>query len=293
MKLLSNVFQYGEDKTYIHLADVLEYSAKKNSPNTPLVMTRIKAPLLKAAKKAFDSNNHKFTEWVRAMDQTDDDVILIDADMIIIRDLSDAFDDQSFDIGLTALPGFERLVRSKSMVRPGKIDGMQDRLPFNGGVVMVRNNQAARAFIHKWHEIDQLMYSKDKALHNRYRAKYAGMNQASLGWMFENYKEARIKFFDCREWNHCRDKWIFDKSKVRILHIKSKTRKSIFLPTPIKLLEYYIRPAVMEWRKYANESGIIEYPTTALFDIGVERPGVGGFVMKRNPLIRRVSYGKR
>lgn len=278
MKLLSNVFAYGPDQTYIKLAKVMEYSVKKNSPNTPLDMTYIHAPQLRAAKKAFDSNAHKFAEWVKAMDRTNDDVILIDADMAVLRDLSDAFDGD-FDIGLTVLPGFELLIKESPHVRPGKTDGPQDRLPFNGGVVMVRNNERARAFIHKWGEIDQRMYGKDHALHNRYRLKYAGMNQASLGWMFENYLDVKIKFFDCREWNWCRDKWAWPnhgEPGPRILHIKSRTRKEIMMQSSLMLIEPTMRPVVKIWRNLAQESGVQKFPDYALKETATQavRPGM-------------------
>lgn len=289
MKLLSNVFAYSGDETYIKLAKVMEYSVQKNSPNTPLEMTHIKAPQLMSAKKAFDSNHHKFSEWVKAMDRTNDDVILIDSDMLILRDLSDAFNDD-FDIGITALPGFEKFLKEAPVVRPGKTDGQQDRLPYNGGVVFVRNNDAARGFIHKWGEIDHRMYKEDKALHTRYRLKYAGMNQASLGWMMENYKGVKIKFFDCREWNWCRDKWPWPshgEPGPRILHIKSRTRKNVMMPSSLSLVEIPMRHSVQVWRKTAHECGVQKYPPNALDVIQTEP------IIERSRVHRNINRRRR
>jgi hypothetical protein len=267
MIIVSDLFNYDGDTRYEKMAKVLEYSAKKYSPNIEFRMIKHPAPKEIRGKTCFASNNLKLQKWVEMLDNINDDVMLLDCDMAILRDVSDAFEDKSFDIGITYL-----------------CDD-RERLPFNGGTILVRNTDAAKAFMRKWLEIDNRMYNSDSALHAKYRDKYAGMNQASLGMLLEHTEMqagAIIKRIDCHEWNWCRDRWkIPDTGKgPRILHIKSQTRKNVFLPTAIELLDIKVRKAVQIWRKLADEAGAQKFPNEALNATMIKREGAYVFNSK-------------
>ena len=276
MIIVSDIFNYPGDTRYEKMAKVLEYSAKKNCPGIPFKMLRHEAPKTINRKTCFASNNLKLQKWVSILDSVNDDIIFLDCDMVILRDLSMAFDDPDFDIGITTL------------------ESATERLPFNGGTVIVRNNEKARAFMRKWLEIDCRMY-KDENFHYKYREKYAGMNQASLGYLFEHMKEhgAKIKHFDRHEWNHCRDNWKISDNGMgpRILHIKSQTRKNVFLPTPIILLDQKVRKAVQIWRQLADEAGAQVFPPEALEVMGEFQNGAYIFNTNRKNEITHRKVG--
>jgi hypothetical protein len=251
MIIVSDLFNYPGDTRYEKMAKVLEYSAKKYSPNVEFRMIRHEAPKTIRGKTCFASNNLKLQKWVEMLDHINDDVILLDCDMAILRDVSNAFDEPGFDIGITYL------------------NDARERLPFNGGTIFVRNTDSAKAFMRKWLEIDNHMYRSDDKLHAHYRDKYAGMNQASLGMLLEHEEMqsgAVIKKLDCHEWNWCRDRWVIPKNGMgpRVLHIKSQTRKNVFLPTAIELLDPKVREAVRIWRNLADEAGAQKFPEEAL-----------------------------
>jgi hypothetical protein len=249
MIIVSDIFNYDGDTRYEKMAKVLEYSAKKFCPNIEFRLIRHDPPRTINRKTCFASNNLKLNKWIEVLESANDDIIFLDCDMVILRSFDGAFDDTDFDIGITYL------------------NDARERLPFNGGTVFARNTDAARGFMKKWLEIDNKMYTDEK-LHSVFREKYAGMNQASLGYLLENKDchEAHIKRFDCHEWNWCRDRWIFPDhgEGPRVLHIKSQTRKNVFLPTPIALLDTKVRKAVQIWRQLAAEAGAQQFPEDAL-----------------------------
>jgi len=247
MKIISDIFDYPGDDRYTKLAAVLEYSIKKNSPNTPFELIKTQAPKTFNRKQCFASNNHKLQVWLDAMERIQDDIIFLDCDMVVLRDLSDAFQGD-FDVAITALCD------------------KGERLPYNGGTVLVRNTEKARAFMREWMKIDLLFY-ENEIEHCKYRNIYAGMNQASLGKLLEiGAVGAKVVEFDCHEWNWCRDRWAWPicGPGPRILHVKSQTRKSLFLPTPLHDLAPYLRKSVAIWRLLAQEAGIQQYPKDAL-----------------------------
>jgi hypothetical protein len=266
MIIVSDLFNYSGDTRYEKMAKVLEYSAKKFCPNIEFRLIRHAPPKTINRKTCFASNNLKLNKWIEVLESVNDDVIFLDCDMVILRSFEGAFDNADYDIGITYL------------------NDDHERLPFNGGTVFVRDTDKARNFMRKWLELDNKMYIDEK-LHSVFREKYAGMNQASLGYLLENPKfhEAKIKRLDCHEWNWCRDRWKFPEQGAgpRVLHIKSQTRKNVFLPTPIELLDVKVRKSVQIWRQLADEAGAQEFPEEALRETAIKSNGV--YVFKANP----------
>jgi hypothetical protein len=282
MKIIVNVFDYPGENTYAKLSKVLEYSLKKNCPSIPYEFNHSPHPTKIKDKKSHASNAFKLERWLETMERVNDDIIFLDADMLVLKDLSDCFDDD-FDIGITALPGFQQLLGAAPGTRR---DPPRERIPYNGGVMLARNNEAARNFMRELNRIDLAMYN-DHRLHDRYRAKYAGMNQAAMGCLLETQTVARVKFFDCREWNSCRDQWVVDEKTCRILHIKSRTRKNVFLPTAISLIDPCMRNAVAIWRRYAQEAGVQNFLPGALVEEPQAKIGGAYVIGKTAPKVVR------
>lgn len=231
MKICSVVFSYPGITGYERLARVLEYTARRFCPSASFELVRIQAPRQYATKRCFASNTVKLAEWVRVLRETNDDVVFMDCDTAILRDISPAFAGE-YDVGYTA--------RTRG-------------IPFNCGVVFIRNTAAARAFVAEWRRVNDLMYANPK-LHNPYRHKYAGINQAAFGYVLERGAAgARMRKFTCREWNACKEDWPFVDGTTRVLHVKSDLRRMIFAGTRIELCGKNIR-AVRTWRDLEQQA---------------------------------------
>jgi hypothetical protein len=126
--------------------------------------------------------------------------------MLVLHDLSIAFNDE-FDIGLS-YRGLEKLM-------------------WNGGVVFVKNTDPARAFMRAWKEADDYLFA-NPSVHQKWRTKFGGMNQASLGYLLSHDKSgAKIKKFPCQIWNSVLEYWDKVDDKTMVLHVKSGLRKEV------------------------------------------------------------------
>jgi len=235
MHIFAESFDYKSANIYDILANVLEYSAKVNCPSAKFELLKVKAPDTTGHERACTSNTVKLDEWVKVVEETNDDVILMDCDMLILGDLSSVFKDHEFDIALCQ--------RTKNV---------QKRMPFNGGIVFVRNTPAALEFMKLWKRINLVMYN-DKVLHNRWRHTYAGMNQAAFGYIYEKEKyDAKIKFLSCKIYNCCREDWPQVDSKTKVIHIKSQLRRAVINASP----DRFTIKAYNKWYNMADAGGI-------------------------------------
>jgi hypothetical protein len=244
MKIISIYFDYGGVDKYEKLARVFEHSIKKNSSDVDYEIIKIQAPEVKSNNKSFESNTVKLELWMDKLKETEDDIVFMDVDMMIVRDISDAFDDHDFDIGITMRNGPHA-----------------KRLPMNGGVVFVRNNEAAKEFIKLWTKANRFLYDDILRTHGTkhhrfWRSRYGGMNQAAYGYMIHNYDyDARIKEFQCSEWNACVEHWRNPVLNPRIIHVKSQLRTTVLSNKPTKLVDISYRRQVEAWRALASEIG--------------------------------------
>ena len=165
MKIISVQFDYLGLRKYNILSRVLEYSIKKNCPDADLEMLRINPPGRYPTKRCFAANTLKMQKWIEIMEKTNDDIVFLDCDMLVLQDISDIFNND-FDIGLT--------VRGNGSI------------PYNGGVVFAKNTKDAHSFMHLWNKTNIELYNDSKK-HNYWRNTkgYAGMNQAALGYLLE------------------------------------------------------------------------------------------------------------
>jgi hypothetical protein len=250
MKIIAVQFDYDGSKKYDKLARVFEHSAKKNCPQAAVEMLRIKAPAhgaegLKGVKRCFTSNTVKLRLWLDKIKETTEDVIFMDCDMLVLHDLGIAFS-EPFDIGLTK--------RNNPAI------------PYNGGVVFVRNTPAAIKFLERWTIINDAMFNctdqngvPDRGVfHTRWRNKYAGMNQAALGYILEKEThEAKLKNFPCAIWNICREDWPRIDNKSMVIHVKSNLRTAVIDRRCISSAKRAYGKAIELWDYYAQEAGVL------------------------------------
>lgn len=199
---------------YGRLARVLDYTARVHCPDWTIRVERLKAPPFYTSAIGVHSHvtNSQKLEWWRSVvvDAEDGDrVLLIDADMMITRPLGDVWD-RPFDLAYT--------IRTEG------------RLPLNGGVVFLRVSPATRRFVDRWFAHNQRFLANAND-HRAWRMKYAGINQASFGYMLEKERDPAVALerLTCEEWNAENTTWSkFDPAFTRIVHLKSGLRRALF-----------------------------------------------------------------
>jgi hypothetical protein len=229
-RLISCYFGKGAGDQWPRLARVLAHTAAEHCPGWDVDITRITPPPMKSAigRISHVHNTQKMECWAQAVlnAPAGAQVLLIDADTMILRSIDDVWD-QPFDMAYTTKPS---------------------RFPFNSGVVFFRVSPAVREFVERWRAENRRMLGDGKH-HQVWRSKYGGINQAALGYMLDSDIAAHLQLvkLPCLEWN-CEDSsWSqFDPAVTRIVHVKSALRRAVFRigPTPTKL-----RPLMKRWRQ--------------------------------------------
>lgn len=218
---------------FAEMARVFEFTARQQCPDWELSLAKLPQPQRLVNKPDNHvANTAKLDYWVDQVTACadGDEVLLIDADTMILRQL-DAIWEQPFDIAYTArAPEYPH--------------------PLNGGVVFVRVNTASRAFLTEWKDINRAMLN-DRALRDLWR-KYAGLNQRALGKMLTAHRGAHVIQVPCLEWN-CEDsEWKnFNPELTRIVHIKSRLRTALFDGPSFPA---HLRPLIGRWRALRAEA---------------------------------------
>jgi hypothetical protein len=205
---------FGDNPIFERMARVLEFSARKNSPEWSIEVERVNpAPRVSPLGNASHATNtQKMDQWNGVVQAADDDdrILLIDADTMVLLPLDPVWH-LEFDLAYTA---------------------KDSRFPFNSGVVFLRVNARTRQFAAAWQEENARLLNTP-AVHLEWRRRYGGVNQAALGAMLtrgivEELGLAVAKI-PCAEWN-CEDStWTaFDPERTRIVHVKSALRRGVF-----------------------------------------------------------------
>lgn len=194
-------WQFNNSNTdFRKLLDVFVNSWKRNA-KIPLEVSRPPlTPDFGDREESYYINHAKLRDWIGSVDQ---DTILIDCDMLLLDDISDAFD-RVEHIGITTRPG---------------------EFPVNGGVIYVKNTQKARAFLKKWYEVDGRMLDNED-FHTAYFKKVGGMNQSSLKWMLDNGYRDMVTGLPCSIYNLCDGQWD-EWRQAKNIHIKGYLREYI------------------------------------------------------------------
>lgn len=224
---------------YERLAAVLGYTARRHCPDWAINVERLDGITFKSAAKtsnpSHEWNTQKLEFWNRQIQAAPDGarILLIDGDTYVAKSLDDVWS-IDFDLAYT--------IRN----------GGGTALPFNGGVVFVRVCPSTRAFMQKWWETN-LRFLGDPDAHRRWRLKYAGINQASFGFMLERVQHGLdIHKLRCAEWNLC--EWdAFDHESARIVHVKSGLRRAVFSLRPASWVHPKVRDLARVWMRIEKE----------------------------------------
>lgn len=239
MRLVTVSFNYPKQlkrPDYARLLDVFEASVKRHIPGCEMRSIRMDPPDHRGVRKVpFLSNTKKLQIWtqeVRSAVADGENLIVADCDMLCTGDPSHVFQDKGFDVAYT--------VRDD-----------HTNIPLNGGILFVRPTEASVRFFDRWAEVDTAMY-EDWNMHVPWRIKYAGMNQASFGYLLENQGEVpgvRLKELPTRFYNAVNTDWHRITSQTVFIHIKSKLRKYVLNSTPPN---GNYRPVMLKWYEEAG-----------------------------------------
>ncbi len=231
-------FGHGLQDQWPRLARVLEMTAARHCPGWRVEIEQRKpgvSPRLPNASSGDVANTWKLDRWCEVVEAAaqSEQLLLIDVDTAILQPL-EAIWELPFDVAYTVRPAVSRF-------------------PLNAGVLFLRVNDQSRAFLRAWRDENRKMLG-DALRHGRWRRKYAGMNQASLGCLLEGKVVpggAELLRVPCQEWN-CEDStWEAFSECTRILHIKSQLRLAIFNGVPG---HRELRPLVALWRRLEHEA---------------------------------------
>ena len=224
-QLVASWFGTGsQGEMFRRLADVLEYSAVKHNPAWQVNVAHLEPPPHPSAigQPSHEWNTQKMEHWVqRALAAPNGALVaLLDGDTMVTGPLDEVWK-KPFDVAYT--------------IRDG------DRLPLNAGVVFLRISDLTRAFMRDWwawnlHFLNPMNYpdvNGQKEPHAFWRRRYAGINQASLGYMLEKAPHGcQVLKLPCSIWNCC--SWErYEEGETRIVHVKSALRRRVFQLPPI------------------------------------------------------------
>lgn len=262
MKIVTTFFEYPDyPHQYEKLHAVLEVSCKKHMPDVEFITLNLKADFESNGRHiGYAANTAKINAQNRYVQQVDDDIILIDADMMCVGQAYHAFD-HNFDIAYT--------MRTKINSGGASI---------NGGVVMVRNTGNAKNWFNDLTTVNNNLY-EDKKLHAYWNRRFPGMNQAAMGFMIYGPGQVqlvRIVEYKTRVWNAVDCDWKHFNEETIFVHCKGRLREAIEKNSGPGVLA----PIVKTWYNYL-------YETDYSHNDGTER----GYVVEKINTINREVCG--
>lgn len=163
-----------------------------------------------------------------------DTVVLLDADMLVLQPLTaqllEGLGDN--DIGLTYRPAHHRFI-------------------FNSGFVATRVSSLTKQLHQAWTDRATAMVREPK-LYHRYKQRYGGLNQASLGSLLEEpeWEHVTIAGLTTGEWNAVPLEHPLAAEKSRVVHLLGVLRKyCLGNSCPAS---HYLYPLVQTWNSYVD-----------------------------------------
>lgn len=201
MKIVGVLFRSPVEKDYETLAKVWEYSSRKNNSQCKVEIHEVEESNFKELEFGCQRNNFKLKKWYEIVKSSNENIIFMDVDTMVLKDLSHVFE-KDFDICYT-----ERENKKISEI--------------NGGVLFVKPNENSINFFKEWVKIDDLLL-QDRNNFKKYVQKYGGQNQTSFGYLLENYsKNIKIEKVPCLIYNLCQEGWKDFSDETKVVHCKS------------------------------------------------------------------------
>lgn len=203
MKAASVYFENSQHPQYFkEIYRIFKNSCKKNLP----IQLNIVKSKNNLNKEIYWKNNNlrKIIGWNYYIQNSKEDCILLDCDIIVLKDITEVFN-EDFDIGYT----FRDCKCSNSL---------------NTGVMFFRVNERTREFVKEWENVCLKMYYDFKFWYE-WKNKYYGLTQPAFGYLLENYKkEINFKVFPCSIYNAS----IYEYNKnTKVIHIQDPVWKKL------------------------------------------------------------------
>jgi hypothetical protein len=255
MRLATTVFLSHKTKPnpwYERWVNVLAYTARMNSPSTPLTVYKVgdnDEDLTSIQReKIYIGNTRKTRHHCDVVNAAQDGEILglLDADTFITRDMSSA--EQLLD---NAEADFAYCLRSK-----------EGGYLTNTGVVFVRVSQKTKLMYQQWLKVAIRML-KDKQFHHEYKSLYGGINQSSLGYLCSEWvgaNEIKTLELQCKEWNCGPCSYhLFNHLNTKVVHLLGDLRAEIAGVRNLSTKErdprtLNIRYLAERWKRYEVQS---------------------------------------
>jgi len=208
---------YHRDATWRRLVTALRGSAALNAPEARLVIENPAAPPQQPPYMyGTTCNLVKMAYWARAAAEATEPLLLLDADMLVLRDPAEVFEayPEPWDIALTYRP---------------------TTAPLNGGAVWIRPGPRAAGWLARWHNRCHEIY-RDTYNHRARIARGAGLAQTAALELLDEPPDTRdvkdpavMQRLACADWNVCQDAWDqFDPlDPPGLVHVKSELRAEI------------------------------------------------------------------
>lgn len=213
MKVFFTWFQDPKRLDFQRMKNVFIHSLKKHAPDVDLIELKTEYP-----KQTFNSkapshfeNVYKLGIWKDALNNSDTPILLIDCDMLILKDISVIENMNLKDITLTTR-------REKQYTTTANC---------NAGFIYIKPTQRAKEFFEEWYNLSLEFDPKKPKWASLYK-KYLGATQTTLGYIRESGKyEDIISELPCYIWNCANLDYPLKTDDTKVLHIKSKLRKHI------------------------------------------------------------------
>ncbi|PCJ18260.1 MAG: hypothetical protein COA96_16705 [SAR86 cluster bacterium] len=232
MKIIVEYF--GED--FRPFVDVLAYSIARHCPTADTFIYDDVGPDYKfdGVQAGVTHNTYKLERWRDAVNEHDGELVILDADTIVLGDLAPAFDLFDGDLAYT--------------VRPG-------RIPLNGGALYIRNSESVRSFFDAWVALNRSIATDWQRCQSLLEG-FGGVNQASLWELLQDQKLIKADTLPCEIWNSVDQTWCrFSDDDTRVVHVKGRLRQRC-LADKLKgdggCVDYLARI----WKTYAEQAGV-------------------------------------
>lgn len=245
LKIIVNIF--GDKPGLQRLTRACERSIRANCPDAQLeIVVTEPGPIVPNLPLHCSTNTHKLHYWRDRVHSEEGLLLFLDADTIVLRDLSVVFRRYDFDVAYT--------------VRPSSIR-------YNAGVVFVRPNPWSRRFFDQWSQInDDLLANQPACLSGI--TQYGGINQAALHRVLNVPNLCKTQVLRCEVWNCTQELWhLFDSDRTAVLHVKSRLRELALgrIPETPQTLD-----CRSQFADYVYEQGLADVPKGATMRAALE-----------------------
>lgn len=230
MRIIGVEFADKNACSYDRLAAVWKYSAQKAHPEAKVDLIHLPSPKRHTSHQ--ERNHIKLKVWRNEVLNSEEDIVLMDVDMLVLKDISHIFD-KSFDVCYTKRVG--------------------TKMPLNGGVLFVKSTDLAKHFFKKWYKQDETVL-RSRGNFGTFVHRYGGQNQASFGYMLEKGKHpAKIIHVPCPIYNCCNESWKDVDDTTRVIHCKGPLKRYLSGANPNKNLRPEQERIVKLWKIFEEE----------------------------------------